>query len=75
MQNTNWEATQTTVALGKVTFFEYFDFVVEEDIIKSADSQIAIRITVVDNHGHEYISDVKHFEIGGEVKEIITPKP
>lgn len=66
--------TQQAVALSEVSFFEYFDFVVEADIIKSADSQIAIRITVVDNNGHEYISDVKHFEIGGEVKEVITPK-
>ena len=66
--------TQQAVAIGEVSFFEYFDFVVESDIIKSADSQIAIRITVVDNNGHEYISDVKHFEIGGEVKEVITPK-
>ena len=66
--------TQQAVALSEVSFFEHFDFVVEADIIKSADSQIAIRITVVDNNGHEYISDVKHFEIGGEVKEVITPK-
>lgn len=66
--------TQQAVALSEVSFFEYFDFVVEADIIKSADSQIAIRITVVDNNGYEYISDVKHFEIGGEVKEVITPK-
>ena len=66
--------TQQAVALSEVSFFEYFDFVVESDIIKSADSQIAIRITVVDNNGYEYISDVKHFEIGGEVKEVITPK-
>ena len=67
-------ATQQAVATSEVSFFEYFDFVVEADIIKSADNQIAIRITVVDNNGHEYISDVKHFEIGGEVKEVITPK-
>lgn len=66
--------TQQAVALSEVSFFEYFDFVVEADIIKSADNQIAIRITVVDNNGYEYISDVKHFEIGGEVKEVITPK-
>lgn len=66
--------TRQSVVAGDVTFYEYFDFVVESDTIKSADSQIAIRITVVDNNGHEYISDVKHFEIGGEVKEVITPK-
>ena len=68
------DITGQSVATSDVTFYEYFDFVVEEDIVKSADSQIGIRITVVDNNGHQYVSDVKHFEIGGEVKEIITPK-
>ena len=67
--------TQEGVALSNATFYEYFDFALEDGTIKGADSNIAIRVTIVDNHGHQYVSDVKHFEIGGEVKEIITPKP
>jgi hypothetical protein len=67
--------TQEGVALSNATFYEYFDFALEDGTIKGADSNIAIRVTIVDNHGHEYVSDVKHFEIGGEVKEIIKPKP
>ncbi len=58
-----------------ITFFEYFDFIIQEDIIKSAHSRIGIRVVVVDNHGNEYKSDVNNFQIGGEVKEVITPKP
>ena len=67
--------TQEGVALSNATFYEYFDFALEDGTIKGADSNIAIRVTIVDNHGHQYVSDVKHFEIGGEVKEIIKPKP
>ena len=70
------EVTGQSFASTNVKFYEYFDFVVEEDIIKSASSQIGVRITVVDNQGHEYIDDVDSFEIGpsGDTpKEVITP--
>ncbi len=69
------EGTGLSPVTNDVTFFEYFDFTVQEDIIKNAHSQIGIRVVVVDNHGNEYISDVNNFQIGGEVKEVITPKP
>ena len=49
--------------------------VVQEDIINNAHSQIGMRVVVVDNHGNEYVSDVDNYQIGGEVKEVITVKP
>ena len=69
------DALGTSVATNDITFFEYFDFTIQEDIIRNAHSQIGIRVIVVDNHGNEYVSDVNNFYVGGEVKEVITTKP
>ena len=61
-------------ASHEINFYENVDFTVEDkDIVENMD-KVGIRVVVVDNNNHEYVSDVKHFEIGGEVKEVITPK-
>lgn len=68
------DVTGAASVANDVTFFEYFDFTIQEDIIKNAHSQIGIRVVVVDNHGNEYISDVNNFQVGNDVKEVITQK-
>ena len=71
----NLDIMGEAMATEDITFSEYFDFTVQEDIIKNAHSQIGMRVVVVDNYGNEYASDVNNYQIGGEVKEIITVKP
>lgn len=71
----NLDIMGEAMATEDITFSEYFDFTVQEDIIKNAHSQIGMRVVVVDNHGNEYASDVNNYQIGGEVKEVITVKP
>ena len=71
----NLDIMGEAMATEDITFYEYFDFTVQEDIINNAHSQIGMRIVIVDNHGNEYASDVNNFQIGGEVKEVITAKP
>jgi len=71
----NLDIMGEAMATEDITFSEYFDFTVQEDIIKNAHSQIGMRVVVVDNHGNEYVSDVNNYQIGGEVKEVITVKP